>query len=302
MGEVTKDIELLHKDEYSYKTITQYVQDMYRFFKLNSSGKLLNDIFTKSFSPIGTELFDSVINTPKEKRKVAEYFFAKNYFRQAYETFENISGSDPDCEVFQKMGYAMMKSGDYEKALDNFLKALLFDDRQPWTLKKTAFCYRKLKNPEKAIEYYKLAEAQDNDNLAVAAAIGRCYMDMENYTEALKYFFKVDYLDASNFKNCRPLAWCSYKAGKYEQALKYSQKPPEKEKIAEDYILQANIYRKFNDIEKAVAAYEKALEFENYTVENLENAIKKDYALEESDPEYNNLLFDYIMYKNSKQL
>jgi tetratricopeptide (TPR) repeat protein len=294
MGDVSNEMELLHKEETGYKILTQYIQDVYRFFKLNSAGKELNDIFDKSFSPIGTKLFDSAVNTPEERRKVAEYFFAKNYFRQAYEMFKEISTQEPDFQVFQKMGYSAFKLGDINLALDDFQKAQLFNDKQLWNLKKIAQCYRKLKNPEKALEYYKAAEVQDSDNLSVATAIGRCYIDMENYEEALKYFFKVGYLDEKNHKNFRPIAWCSYKLGKYEQTLKYCAKISKEESIAEDFVLAGNACRKLSQTDKALEYYLKALEFENYTIENFEDSVKTDYG---DIPEENNAIFDYLMYK-----
>ncbi len=297
--DVSSEMELLHKEESEYRVLTQYIQDIYRFFKLNSTGKTLNDIFDKSFSPVGTLLFDTSIENPKEKRKVAEYFFAKNYFRQAYEMFKEISTIDPDFQVFQKMGYACFKLSNIELALDNLLKAQLFNSKELWNLKKIAQCYRKLKNPQKALEYYKMAETVNSNNLSVATAIGRCHIDMENYEEALKYFFKVGYLDEKNHKNFRPIAWCSYKLGKYEQALKYCAKILPDESIAEDYVLAGNAYRKLNEIDKALDNYLKALEFSNYTIENFEETVKSDYG---DFPEENNMIFDYLMYKIINQI
>ncbi|MBQ5541432.1 MAG: tetratricopeptide repeat protein [Bacteroidales bacterium] len=299
IDDLSDEMELLHKEEAGYKILTQYVQDVYRFFKLNRDGKFLNDIFDKNFSPIGTKLFDLMISSPKERRKVAEYFFAKNYFRQSYEILKEISTQDPDFEVFQKMGYAAFKQGDIALALEDFQKAQLFNDKEVWNLKKIAQCYRKLKNPEKALEYYKAAEALDTDNLSVAIAIGRCHIDMEQYEEALKYFFKADYLDSKSTKNSRPIAWCSYKLGKYEQALKYCGKISAEDSIAEDYVLAGNAYRRLSQMDKALESYLKALEYENYTIENFEETVKADYC---DIPEENNMIFDYLMYRIIKEL
>lgn len=299
IDDLSDEMELLHKEEAGYKILTQYVQDVYRFFKLNRDGKFLNDIFDKNFSPIGTKLFDLMISSPKERRKVAEYFFAKNYFRQSYEILKEISTQDPDFEVFQKMGYAAFKQGDIALALEDFQKAQLFNDKEVWNLKKIAQCYRKLKNPAKALEYYKAAEALDTDNLSVAIAIGRCHIDMEQYEEALKYFFKADYLDSKSTKNSRPIAWCSYKLGKYEQALKYCGKISAEDSIAEDYVLAGNAYRRLSQMDKALESYLKALEYENYTIENFEETVKADYG---DIPEENNMIFDYLMYRIIKEL
>ncbi|MBQ3689539.1 MAG: hypothetical protein II937_06695 [Bacteroidales bacterium] len=299
MSEITDDMKLLHNKEYSYKLMTQYIQDIYRFFKLNRTGNIFPDIFDKNFSPIGTKLFDSTLSSASDKRTVGEYFFANEYYRQAVEFFQAVSKEEPDFELFQKMGYAYQKLSDYQSALDCFLKAQLFNDSQLWNLKKIAYCYRKLDNPEKALEFYKLAEVQDSDNLSVATSIGRCLLELENYQEALKYYFKVEYLDVKNKKIFRPIAWCCYQLKKYEQALKYCNKIPKEDSLAEDFVLAGHALRKLGDKETAYENYLKALNFEGYTVEKLEDAIKADYNEDSSEEtlKQTNMILDYLLFR-----
>ncbi|MBQ5403744.1 MAG: hypothetical protein IIU11_05200 [Bacteroidales bacterium] len=299
MNEITDDMKLLHSKEYSYKLMTQYIQDIYRFFKLNRTGNIFPDIFDKNFSPIGTRLFDSTLSSASDKRTVGEYFFANEYYPQAVEFFQAVSKEEPDFELFQKMGYAYQKLSDYQSALDCFLKAQLFNDSQLWNLKKIAYCYRKLDNPGKALEFYKLAEVQDSDNLSVATSIGRCLLELENYQEALKYYFKVEYLDVKNKKIFRPIAWCCYQLKKYEQALKYFSKIPKEDSLAEDFVLAGHTLRKLGDNEKAYENYVKALNFEGYTVEKLEDAIKADYNEDSSEEtlKQTNMILDYLLFR-----
>lgn len=304
LDDIHREDLLLHQKELSYKALTQYVQDIYRFSNLNRFGKEFPSFFDKSFSPIGTMLFDYAIDTCDEKRKIGEYFFANEYYKQAFDIFKAISLEEPNFQIFQKMGYAAQKLGDNQLALDYFLKAQLFDDQQLWNLKKIGFCYRKLKNPERALEFYRLAEAQDPDNLSIATSIGRCLLETENYEEALKYYFKVEYLDPKNVKIYRPIAWCSYEMGKYEQALKYCNKISKSEKSPEDFVLAGHASRKLNDTESAMNYYSKALEYQEYTVAQLEEAMKTDYYSESSEElqQETNLILDYLMYKKDNLL
>ena len=59
-----------------------------------------------------------------------------------------------DSELYQKIGYCLQMSGEYDKALDAYLKAEMIYPDSLWTLRRIASCYRTLKKPEAALEYY----------------------------------------------------------------------------------------------------------------------------------------------------
>jgi len=298
MAEVSKEDQLLHSEEFSYKYLVQYIQDLYRFFKINMLGRDFIDIFDKGYSPSGTVLFDRTFADPKERRKVGEFFFSSEYYRQAFDIFKCISTEAPNFEIFQKMGYAAQKAGDIELALDSYLKAQLYESDQLWNLKKVGWCYRKLKNPAKALEFYRMAEAKDPDNLSISTAIGRCLLEMESYEEALKYYFKVEFLDEKNTKVFRPIAWCCYEIGKYEQSLKYCKRIPEAELIPEDMVLAGHTCRMMGNIRDAVDYYRKAIGMKDFDIHKLEEAIVSDYKPSDRPDleQENNLLLDYISY------
>ncbi|MBO7462603.1 MAG: tetratricopeptide repeat protein [Bacteroidales bacterium] len=299
MNEISKEEKLLHREEYSYKTLIQYIQDIYRFFKLNQLGKDFIDVFSKGFSPSGTMLFDMTFADGDKKRNVGEFFFSNEYYSQAYDIFEKISLESPNFEIYQKMGYAAQKSGDIKLALENYLKAQIFEDKQLWNLKKIGWCYRKLSQPAKALEYYKLAEAQDLDNLGIATSIGRCLLELENYAEALKYYYKVEYLDQKNTKVLAPIAWCNYSTGKYDQSLKYCFKLIAVDPCPEIHVLAGHNCRKLGELKDAVEHYKNSIGCKNYTLKDLEEAINADYKDDEGKDVSadNNLIIDYISYE-----
>jgi len=88
---------------------------------------------------------------------------------------------------------------------------------------KIALCYRNIKKPQKALEYYLEVEKLDPENLNTELNIGHCYLELGEFDQALKYYFKVEYLAPGNKKVWRPLGWCSFVTGKKEQAAKYFQ-------------------------------------------------------------------------------
>ncbi len=144
-------------------------------------------------------------------------------------------------------------------------------------LKKIALCYRNLKEPAKALDYYRQAEKLDPENLSIHLSIGNCYLELKKYNEALKYYFKVEYLAPGNIKVRRPIGWCSFLTKKIEQAEKYYLKvmddSPNKydlmnmghvqwglgnRKIALDYYKQSIGLNGFNE-EEFVAVFEEDL-------------------------------------------
>ncbi|MCR5454822.1 MAG: hypothetical protein K6F33_07545 [Bacteroidales bacterium] len=299
MNEISKEEKLLHREEYSYKTLIQYVQDIYRFFKLNNLGKDFIDVFSKGFSPSGTMLFDMTFADSNQKRKVGEFFFSNEYYNQAYDIFEQISLASPNFEIYQKMGFAAQKNGDIRLALDNYLKAQIFEDKQLWNLKKIGWCYRKLSEPAKALEYYKQAEAQDPDNLGIATSIGRCLLELEDYTEALKYYYKVEYLDTKNTKVLAPIAWCNYSTGKYDQSLKYCFKLIAVDPCPEIHVLAGHNCRKLGNLKDAAEHYRNSIGCKDYKIQDLIDAIAADYKDDNGKDlsADNNLIIDYILYE-----
>lgn len=299
MNELSKEEQLLHREEYSYKILIQYIQDIYRFFKLNQLGKDFIDVFSKGFSPSGTMLFDMTFEDVNKKRNVGEFFFSNEYYSQAYDIFAEIALAAPNFEIYQKMGYAAQKNGDIQLALDNYLKAQIFEDKQLWNLKKIGWCYRKLSQPDKALEYYKLAEIQDPDNLGIATSIGRCLLELENYAEALKYYYKVEYLDPKNTKVLAPIAWCNYSTGKYDQSLKYCFKLIAVDPCPEIHVLAGHNCRKLGELKDAVEHYKNSIGCKDYTIQNLEEAIAADYKDDEGKDVAadNSLIIDYIKYQ-----
>lgn len=220
--EIAKDESFLAHNKKAEKIINQYIMDLYRFFKIHPQREGFEDIFAWKFDFHKKYTFSKLLSEDlKIQRNIAEFNFAKNYFREAADLFEILLQSDDDAEMLQKLAYCYQKTGDYKKALNFYLKADLFDQNKRWNLKKIALCYRNLKKPAKALEYYQLAEILEPDNLTLHVSIGQCQMELKLYEEALKSYFKVEYLSPGNKKIWRPIGWCSFLTGKVEQAEKY---------------------------------------------------------------------------------
>ena len=204
--EIAKDESFLSHNKKAEKIINQYIMDLYRFFKIHPQREGFEDIFAWKFDFHNKYTFSKLLSEDlKIQRNIAEFNFAKNYFREAADLFEILLQNDDDAEMLQKLAYCYQKTGDYKKALNFYLKADLFDQNKRWNLKKIALCYRNLKKPAKALEYYQLAEILEPDNLTLHVSIGQCQMELNLYEEALKSYFKVEYLSPGNKKIWRPI-------------------------------------------------------------------------------------------------
>ena len=212
---------------------------------------------------------------------IAEFNFAKNYFQEAADLFELLLQETEDAEMLQKLAFCYQKMGDYKKALNFYLKADLFDQNKLWTYKKIALCYRNLKKPAKALEYYQLAEILESDNLTLQISIGQCQMELNLYEEALKTYYKVEYLSPGNRKIWRPIGWCSFLLGRIEQSEKYF------ERLISDH---PNKYDLLNmgHVQWCLGNRKAALEYYKQSINDSESS-EKDF-MEAFDEDIHNLI------------
>jgi tetratricopeptide (TPR) repeat protein len=266
LKELEEDEELTQPGRKAEFISNQYVQDLYRFYKLFPRKNDFEDIFNWRFDFHNKQALGEILKEdPKVLRNIAEFYFAKNYFDEAAEIFGLLLEQEKNGELYQKLAYCHQKKGDFEEALDGYLKAELYDINRLWNLKKIALCYRNLKQPGKALEYYKEAEKIDSENLNNQLNIGHCLLELDEYDEALKCYFKVEYLAPGNKKVWRPIAWCSFLTGKKEQAKKYFQQLIEDEPGKHDYMNMGHVEWSLGNRKKALEFYRKAISKEGFS-------------------------------------
>lgn len=242
----------------------QYIQDLYRFFKLYPGHLDFNDIFSMPLDFHNLAILKPYISDTESLTTIAEYYLRKNYFNDALVIFNKLAETEINSDIlFQKIGYCMQMEGDLKGALNAYLRADLINSESKWVIRRIAGCYRSLKQPEEALKYYHRYEALNPNNLTVQISIGHCHLELKNYNEALKCFFKVDYLDNKSHKAWRPIAWCSFLTGKYDQARNYYKKILENQPNAQDLLNAGHTEWALQNIKAALAFYKKAVELEN---------------------------------------
>jgi tetratricopeptide (TPR) repeat protein len=204
---------------------SQYIQDLYRFFKLHPFHHDFEDIFMWPLDFHNLPSLQPYMSDEESLTSIAEYYLRKNYFDDALTIYAHLEKTQKENDMlFQKIGYCRQMRGDISGALEAYLHADLLNTGSKWLIRRIAGCYRSLKQPAEALAYYRRYEEISPDNLSVQINIGHCYLELKDYNEALKYYFKVDYLDTKNHKARRPIAWCSFLTGRYDQARNYYKK------------------------------------------------------------------------------
>ncbi|MDR0748423.1 MAG: hypothetical protein LBF62_02485 [Tannerellaceae bacterium] len=242
----------------------QYVQDLYRFFKLYQKRLDFEDIFLSPLDFHNLPALRPYLSDEESLTTIAEYYLRKNYFNDALTIYNQLATTKKDSDIlFQKIGYCKQMLGDTGGALDAWLHAAILNLESKWVIRRIAGCYRTLKQPKEALEYYRRYETLSPDNLSVLISIGHCHLELKEYNEALKYYFKVEYLDNKSHKAWRPIAWCSFLTGKYSQAHNYYLKIIANSPTMQDYLNAAHTEWALQNRKGATDHYLQAIRMED---------------------------------------
>jgi len=260
LDEMAKDEAILTPNVVSKNISRLYIQDLFRFFKLNPQHGDFSDMFSFSLLMHRSYLFEILSANRDFKLSIAEYYFSKNHYTQALELFEKIQYEiTPTAALYQKIGYSFQMTSQFPKALDAYLKSDLIQTNDIWTVRKIALCYRIIGEFEKALEFYQQADYLKPNQLSVLMQIGHCYVELGKFKEALGVYFKLDATSDENVKVWRAISWCSFISGNIPQSDYYVKKLLENEPNAHDYLNAGHISWCQHKLEAAIEFYQKSL-------------------------------------------
>lgn len=225
MKEMASEEDILSPSAASNAVFIQYIQDLYRFFKLYPFHSEFNDIFLKKIR--FTELYFYKIFFERDKftARLAAFYFDNNHFQEAIELNKYLVGKEgPKSEYYEKIGYSYQKLNKFREAIEYYKKAELFDSNRLWILKKLGWCCLKIQDYADALKYFEDCLQLQPDDLTVQAQIGKCHLSLKNFEEALNSYSKVYYFQPENLKVLRPIAYCQFILGKLEAAEESYQK------------------------------------------------------------------------------
>jgi tetratricopeptide (TPR) repeat protein len=279
--------------------VTQYLQDIYRFFKLSPYRKEFEDLFIGRMDIYNSEFFRMTCNAAEVEAGLADYFFSKNFYTDALELYLKQAQDKPsEVHLYEKIGYCFQENGDYEEALRYYKMADLIE-RKAWTLKKIGLCLRRLGKNEEALEYYLQACDSEPENLHTVIMTAHCYLDLKNYEMALKYYFRIEYNDPGNLKILRPIAFCYFALGRYDDSEKYYERLSEGQLNAHDQINMGHLYLCRGKKRDAINMYRLSLQMGELSKEQFLSIYNEDRPLLISlgvNPDDLPILLDYLLF------
>ncbi|MDH6309577.1 tetratricopeptide (TPR) repeat protein [Dysgonomonas sp. PFB1-18] len=267
MGAESEEIKQLQKEAQALNpTIddevvsNQYIQDLYRFFKLNPYRSSFFDIFKLSLNFYEKKSIAPLISDIDSMKKIAHYCFDKNNFSEALDIFQRLAAlDDRNDDLWQKIGYCKQMLNDQEGALDAYLKADFLRPNNSWIIRRIAQLYRSLKKPDLSLDYYKKASKLNPDNISTELNIGHCYLEMGNYEEALNTYFKVELLDSKGTKAQRPLAWTAFLLRKYDVSQRYYKQILAGKPTEHDYLNAGHVELCMGNKKEAIEHYKQII-------------------------------------------
>ena len=272
MGQIPEESEIragedninttVAKEKHAETESNQYIQDLYRFFKLSNYRHEFSDPFTTSLNMLESESLSKLINKSEAILRTFRYLVEKEYYSEAYKAgLIYAKNGEGDAQFYQEMGYCMQKERDFNSAIDYYTRADIIKPDTLWTLRHIAQCYRMQGELEKALAYYQIAEELAPENISLLLQTGESFAATKRYEEAFARFFKAEFLKPNSRRALRAIAWCSFVTGKDEQARGYYQRLMEQPKPSfEDYLNAAHVEWVSQERSIAVELYNKAKE------------------------------------------
>jgi len=279
--------------------VTQYLQDLYRFFKLSPYKKEFEDVFSGKLDIYNSEFFRLSCNASEAEIGLADYFFSKGYYDDALDLFlRQVNERPDDAQLYEKIGYCYEEADFFDEALKYYRRAELID-RKIWTVRKIAFCLRRLAKNEEALEYYLQAGDIEPENIHTAIMIALCYIDLKDYDKALQYYFKVEYKEPGNIKILRPIAWCYLALGRFDDSERYYERLSVEKLTAHDYINKGHLALCQGKKKEAVENYKQSIVSGEISREDFMSIFAEDRSLLVSNrvnPDDLPILLDYLFF------
>lgn len=277
MEEMLKDESIIKPGLSARNEARQYIQDLYRFFRLHPQHQDFSDMFKLCLEIHKTTFFDLISADNELRSQVADFYFSKAHYQQAIELFEEmVSQGNAPAATFQKMGFALQKESRIAEALEAYSKADIIQPDDHWTIKKMALCHRLTGNIEKALENYRHADFLQPGNLRTNMQIANCLIMTGRYKEALRVYAGLEKSDPENRAIWKATCWCAFLSGNVHQADYYAGMLLNGKPDANDYMNNGHIAFALKKRDKALQFYKQSLNLLNNNIESWSDQVHND--------------------------
>lgn len=182
-----------------------YVDELYNFALLQHEQKNYDTAIkyyelVKTVDPMRDGVYENLAVCYAQKK---DYQKAKDVLRVGQSKFPTktsysklIKDIDSNCNSeLLEQAYNAYNNGDYNTAIRLYSSV---SEQTTDILLGLAGAYQSLKQPEKALEYYKKALEKSPSNAEIAYSIGAIYVNMQKYNEAKTYFERTLAINPNN--------------------------------------------------------------------------------------------------------
>lgn len=277
LAEITRDESILKPNQADKNIARQYIQDLYRFFRLHPQHHEFDDMFDYALKIQDSSFFDILAASGNLKEQLAEYCFTKNFYSIAEVLYkELIQSSEPSASLYQKYGFSLQKMARIEEALAAYLKADMILPDDLWTVRKIALCYRLTGNFNKALEHYRHAEFLRPGTLSTGMQMAKCHIALENYNAALQLYKQLESQYPDDPKIIRATGWCAFISGNLHQAEYYYEKVISEIPDAIDWLNAGHVALCLKKRSEAVRFYRQSLDLQQSGPELLAQQLEAD--------------------------
>ena len=304
LQEMISDEKVTSGDFTTRTVFIQYIQDLYRFFKISPFKNEFEDVFGGKLDLYKSWFFREIIENDSITSNIAEYLFEKDHFEEALDIFKMLLEEQPtDRELLEKAGYCYQKEGNYHEAVNYYTRIGLSGEQNMWTIKNLGICYRKINDYQSALDVYEKASSMQPDDQTTESLIGYCHLKLGNFQTALKHYFKIEYLNPGNKHILRPIAWCYFALGELKKSDKYFTRVFEQKPGYYDYINYGHVQWALGNKRDAVELYIQSLRDLNFGMEDFLKTMNDDQSILISNGINQKdipLLLDYLHYRLMK--
>ncbi len=256
MNEMASEEKILNTDGQTNSIYTQYIQDLYRFFKLHPLKDDFIDVFSLKCDFHNKNFFGLMAGSESTLRAIGDFYFDRDHFEYALDVYEKLLGFDTGkAELFEKIAYSHERLGAFSKALIYYSQAELYDSNRAWNLQRMAICHQKIGDHEKALNCYQEIDLLEPNNAQTQIRIGNCFLSLKKYDQALNAYYKVELSDAANKKILPPIGWCLFAIGKPQEARPYYEKIISSGANRYDYMNMGHVYYCLGMRNQAIESY-----------------------------------------------
>jgi len=280
LQEMIADEQVTSGDFTTRTVFIQYIQDLYRFFKISPFKNEFEDVFGGKLDLYRSWFFREIIEDDSTPRNIAEFLFEKSHFEEARDLFNLLLEEKPaDRELLEKAGYCYQKEGNYNEAIHYYKRIGLAGEQNLWTLKNLGICHRKLGDYQSALDVYERASNKQPDDQTIESLTGYCHLKLGDYKKALKHYFKIEYLNPGNQHILRPIAWCYFALGDLKKSDTYFAKVFELQPGYYDYINYGHVQWALGNKKDAVELYVQSLRDLNFEMKDFLKTMVEDQSL-----------------------